>query len=243
MDDYFLSKCKIINHLKPQARIFFPEDQKEIALKVNSTLQSFAPKVQENLPLFFQTRFNRNNLEVAVAVLESVFNFKVNVNWDLLTAPDGRFFIKSHGTNFIVVDFAHTPDALKNICQGIKEAFPRHRLKVLFGCGGDRDRSKRPLMGAVADKYGDEIIVTSDNPRSEEPGQIIDDISVGIKSRPFAKKVLRPEAVREALENLKSEEVLLLAGKGHEDYILIKGVKYPYSDIGEVENFLARKKS
>jgi UDP-N-acetylmuramoyl-L-alanyl-D-glutamate--2,6-diaminopimelate ligase len=139
-----------------------------------------------------------------------------------------------------VVDFAHTPDALENICRGIRESFPNHKLKVLFGCGGDRDRTKRPLMGKIAETFGSEIYVTSDNPRSESPDQIIDDILKGMSSQHIQRITERPKAVEKAFHDLKENEILLLAGKGHEDYILIHGVKHPYSDIGEVEKFLAR---
>ena len=139
------------------------------------------------------------------------------------------------------MDFAHTPDALENICRSLRETFSHYKLKVLFGCGGDRDRSKRPLMGQVVDQYADEIYVTSDNPRSENPEQIIQDIIKGIQHHPPKIVIERPLAVKRAFAELKSKEILLLAGKGHENYILINGVKHPYSDIQEVEDFINRK--
>lgn len=129
---------------------------------------------------------------------------------------------------------------MDNICQGIRASFPHHKLKVLFGCGGDRDRKKRPLMGKIAETWGSEIYVTSDNPRSEDPVQIIDDIVAGMSSAHIQKIVERPRAVATAFNELTENEILLLAGKGHEGYILINGVKHPYSDIEEVEKFLAR---
>jgi UDP-N-acetylmuramoyl-L-alanyl-D-glutamate--2,6-diaminopimelate ligase len=127
-----------------------------------------------------------------------------------------------------------------NICRGIKKSFPEHRLKVLFGCGGDRDRTKRPLMGAVVDEWADEVYLTSDNPRTEDPGLIIDDIHKGFSRKIPRKIVDRREAVKIAFFEIKEKEVLLLAGKGHEDYILINGVKHPYSDIREVDDFVRR---
>jgi UDP-N-acetylmuramoyl-L-alanyl-D-glutamate--2,6-diaminopimelate ligase len=96
-------------------------------------------------------------------------------------------------------------------------------------------------MAAVVDNWADEIYVTSDNPRSEDPSQIIDDVLKGIKSKAFKKIIERPQAVQTAFKELKDNEILLLAGKGHEDYILIHGVKHPYSDIKQVDDFLARK--
>lgn len=245
MDEYFEAKCLLLKQLSESARLFVPKDQLELreALKLKSDKIETAPEILDRLPLFFQTRFNRNNLEVAAAILANVFKTQVPGNWEKITPPDGRFFIRQYKSSYIVVDFAHTPDALENICLGIKEAFPGYRLKVLFGCGGDRDRAKRPLMGKIADTLGDELYVTSDNPRSEDPNVIIDDIIQGIQKKRIHRIVERPLAVDTAFSELKDKEVLLLAGKGHEDYILIKGVKHHYSDIEEVEKFLARNKA
>ncbi len=241
MDAYFEAKAIIFKKLKAGAHLFVPSEQKILLqrLQDRSDKTREAPVVSGTLPLFFSTKFNRNNLEVALAMVEDVFNVKVPHKFDELNPPDGRFYIRPYKTNYIVVDFAHTPDALENICSGIRTAFPDHQLKVLFGCGGDRDRTKRPLMAATVEKWAHEIIVTSDNPRTEDPERIIDDIVQGIKSKNFKRIADRPKAVREAFHQLKEKEILLLAGKGHEDYILINGIKYPYSDIQEVENFLA----
>jgi UDP-N-acetylmuramoyl-L-alanyl-D-glutamate--2,6-diaminopimelate ligase len=242
MEEYFKAKAKIANHLAPPGKLFVPAEQTELKLKLKEIgiEATSAPTIEGDLPLFFSTRFNRNNLEVAHAIITSVFPQNINLDFSRLLPPDGRFFIKPYRRSFIVVDFAHTPDALENICQGIRTSFPSHRLKVLFGCGGDRDRLKRPLMAAVVEKFADFIYVTSDNPRSENPEQILDDIIKGIKKKPFLRIVDRPTAVHHAFDDLQDDEVLLLAGKGHEDYILINGVKHPYSDIKEVNDFLAR---
>ncbi len=242
MEAYFDAKCLLLNQLKPSAKIFVPTEQKRLFEEVLSvsTKTVKAPEIDDELPLFFRTRFNKNNLEVALAIVEDTFHTKVPRTFEKLQAPDGRFFIRSYKSNFIVVDFAHTPDALENICKGIRETFPNHRLKVLFGCGGDRDRTKRPKMAQVVDQFADEIYVTSDNPRSEDPDQIIDDVVKGISLKSFKRITERPQAVAIAFSELTENEVLLLAGKGHEDYILIHGVKHPYSDIREVEQFLSR---
>lgn len=244
MDAYFEAKALLFNYLKQGSHLFVPREQSDLLQRLSRVSFKTEPAdvIDGTLPLFFSTRFNRNNLEVARSMVEDTFKIKLNPNYDELVPTDGRFFIRPYGSNFIVVDFAHTPDALDNICSGIKSAFPQHALKVLFGCGGDRDRAKRPLMAQTVEKWADEIIVTSDNPRSEKPEQIIDDIVKGISTKKYTRIVERPQAVREAFTQLKEKEILLLAGKGHEDYILIHGVKYPYSDIQEVENFLAGKK-
>src|SRR5690606_31215429 len=111
-------------------------------------------------------------------------------------------------------------DALENILKALKETFSKRKIIVLFGCGGDRDRTKRPLMGKIAAQYADEVIVSSDNPRTEDPEQIIRDIVQGVGAHPAVKTITdRPTAVRETLSKLQQGDVLLLAGKGHEDYI------------------------
>lgn len=245
MEDYFGAKLLLAEQLKASARMFVPTNETHLyeKLKNATKLVSKAPVLEMALPVFFSTRFNRNNLEVAVAIIEKTFNIKVPNVFDKIKTPDGRFYIRPYGSSYLVVDFAHTPDALENICKGIKDAFPGYALKVLFGCGGDRDRTKRPLMGKVADTCADYIYLTSDNPRSEDPAQIILDIQNGITTTKLKVIVDRPEAVKLAFAELNDHEILLLAGKGHEDYILKNGVKHPYSDIREVEKFLEGKRS
>jgi UDP-N-acetylmuramoyl-L-alanyl-D-glutamate--2,6-diaminopimelate ligase len=242
MEEYFAAKLLLFNYLKPEGQVFVPTEQKSLFEKIHRVTPKViqAPEIEGRLPLFFCTGFNRNNLEVAVSMVESTFKIKLHGSFDQIVPPDGRFYIRPYKSNYIVVDFAHTPDALENICRGIRESFPEHKLKLLFGCGGDRDRSKRALMGKIAESFASHIYVTSDNPRSENPEQIIDDIMKNMTSENIDRIVERPKAVARAFLELKENEILLLAGKGHEDYILIQGVKHPYSDIVEVEKFLAR---
>lgn len=242
MKEYFEAKCLLLLQLTKNAKLFVPEDQVDLFNEIvkKTGVVKKAKKIKAELPIFFKTKFNKENLEVAVSIVEDVFECKVLEDFKELTPPDGRFYIKPYKSSYIVVDFAHTPDALENICKGIQESFPGFYLKVLFGCGGDRDRSKRPLMGKVADQFADEIYLTSDNPRSEDPAQIIEDIKEGIRNKKFHIEIERPKAVQKAFSELGEKEVLLLAGKGHEDYILIKGVKHHYSDIEEVDKFVAK---
>jgi UDP-N-acetylmuramoyl-L-alanyl-D-glutamate--2,6-diaminopimelate ligase len=242
MESYFEAKCLLLHYLKRDAKIFFPKEQNDLFLRVSQkSKQCFsAAEITDDLPVFFRTRFNRNNLEVAAAIISEVYKQSIPNKWDQINPPDGRFCIRAYKSNYIIVDFAHTPDALENICKGIKEAFPGYKLKVLFGCGGDRDRTKRPLMGKVAGQWADKIYLTSDNPRSEDPLQIIKDIAQGIDHKNVHQIPERPKAVELAFAELGTQEVLLLAGKGHEDYILINGIKHPYSDIEEVEKFISR---
>lgn len=122
----------------------------------------------------------------------------------------------------IIIDYAHTPDGLKNILETFREC-EKNRLTVLFGCGGDRDKTKRPIMGSVAARYADFVIVTSDNPRSETPSEIIKDILVGLKGSTTPYEVIenRAEAIKYAIETARKNDIIVLAGKGHETYQIL----------------------
>ena len=137
----------------------------------------------------------------------------------------------------VFVDYAHTPDALENVCSTLKNLNYR-RLFVLFGCGGNRDKGKRPLMAAAVSKYADKIFITSDNPRNEDREAIIADILPGLgKFSAFVSEVDRKKAIFQALTELGSDDVLLIAGKGHEDYQIIGETKYPFHDASVVQQW------
>ena len=141
----------------------------------------------------------------------------------------------------VVVDFAHTPDALEKVLTALR----RHcsgRLWCVFGCGGDRDTGKRPLMGAMVARHADEMVVTSDNPRTEKPARILADIVKGIPAgRSFQVIENRNQAVEYAVLNAAAEDLILLAGKGHEDYQDVQGVKHPYSDVSAAQQALDKR--
>lgn len=136
----------------------------------------------------------------------------------------GRFEVVPTGRDFtVVIDYAHTPDGLEKICRAMKEC-SRGRLVTLFGCGGDRDRAKRPLMGKTAAELSDFLVITSDNPRSENPGDIINDILKGIPDNtPHIVIENRVDAIHWAIDNARPDDVILLAGKGHETYQILAG--------------------
>jgi UDP-N-acetylmuramoyl-L-alanyl-D-glutamate--2,6-diaminopimelate ligase len=139
----------------------------------------------------------------------------------------------------LVVDYAHTPDALDKALSTLREiAIARGgRLICLFGCGGERDPGKRPMMGALAERLADQIIVTSDNPRGEDPQHIADQILAGMQSKPLV-ELDRARAIRNAVAIADARDVILLAGKGHEAYQEIAGVKHPFSDMGSAQRAL-----
>ena len=130
----------------------------------------------------------------------------------------------------VFVDYAHTPDALLNVLKTLRELEPR-RLIVVFGCGGDRDKQKRPLMGEVVDRHANHAIITSDNPRKENPDAIIAEIEKGFRSDHFEKIVDRAQAIARAIELAQPRDIVLIAGKGHENYQEFADHTVPFEDI------------
>lgn len=151
----------------------------------------------------------------------------------------GRFEVIEDRGRYIIIDFAHSPDSLSNLLNATKP-MKKNKLITVFGCGGDRDKSKRAIMGEIAGLNSDYTIITSDNPRFEEPQSIINEIEKGIKKTDceYNSIIERKEAISKALSIAKSGDVVIIAGKGAEDYIDIKGNKYPYSDKGTVMELL-----
>ena len=147
--------------------------------------------------------------------------------------------LDSKNNNIVIIDYAHTPDALENIINSLNKSKKEKKLITVFGCGGDRDIDKRAKMGKVATEKSDYTIITSDNPRSEEPNKIINDIENGIDEKKSNYIVIedREEAIKKTLENNR-DSIILIAGKGHETYQEIKGERYPFSDRDVVENQL-----
>ena len=130
----------------------------------------------------------------------------------------------------VFVDYAHTPDALRNVLKTLRELEP-HRLIVVFGCGGNRDREKRPLMGEIVDRHADYAIVTSDNPRKEDPDAIIVEIEKGFRSSRYEKMVDRTQAIDRAIALAQPRDIVLIAGKGHENYQEFADHTVPFDDI------------
>ena len=141
-----------------------------------------------------------------------------------------------------VVDYAHTPDAIENVLKAINEVVDgKGQVITVCGCGGNRDKTKRPLMAQEAVKQSNRVIITSDNPRNEEPQDIINDMLAGLNAQQM-KKVLaiadRREAIKTACMMAQKGDVILIAGKGHEDYQIVKGVKHHFDDKEEVRAFI-----
>jgi UDP-N-acetylmuramoyl-L-alanyl-D-glutamate--2,6-diaminopimelate ligase len=142
----------------------------------------------------------------------------------------GRFEkVWNRNGRHVIVDYAHTPDALERVLSTAR-SLCRGKLSCVFGCGGDRDKTKRPIMGAIAERMADKAWLTSDNPRTENPADIINDVRAGMKTDKFSVVENREEAIYKACAELKDGDWLVIAGKGHEDYQIIGKTKHHFDD-------------
>ena len=181
--------------------------------------------------------FNAYNL---LAVYGAAVNLGIEsnvalTNLSMLAGAEGRFDYIISGKQVIgIIDYAHTPDALENVLATIKKLRKGYEQVItVVGCGGDRDKTKRPIMAQTACDLSDKVILTSDNPRTEDPAQIIADMEAGLNTaakRKYISILDRKEAIKAAVEFAKPEDIVLVAGKGHEKYQDIHGVKHPFDD-------------
>ena len=191
-------------------------------------------------------RYNIANLLAVAAVLHDAGQPAADIVRRLceLTPPPGRMErVGGHGEPLVVVDFAHSPDALDNALAALRPVADARggRLAVVFGCGGDRDRGKRPQMAAIAERRADRVLVTSDNPRSEDPAAIVAEIMAGLVRGEA--EIDRAAAIQKAVREAGPGDVILLAGKGHEAYQEIAGVRHPFSDVEEARRALALRRA
>jgi UDP-N-acetylmuramoyl-L-alanyl-D-glutamate--2,6-diaminopimelate ligase len=210
-------KCRIVeNHLNG---LLLNIDNKEVWVKLIGQFNAY------NILAVYTTavllKQDATNILTALSALNSV---------------EGRFqYLKSENGIIGIVDYAHTPDALKNVLETIKGIRTgNEQVITLAGCGGDRDAAKRPVMAQIACQFSNKVILTADNPRSEDPEEILNQMQKGIDPVD-AKKTLRitdrKEAIRTAISLAKPGDIILIAGKGHEKYQEIKGVKHPFDDF------------
>jgi UDP-N-acetylmuramyl-tripeptide synthetase len=185
------------------------------------------------------------NVYNSLAALTTVCSLGVSLDEALKAVEDfqgvrGRFQMVRKGQQFaVVVDYAHTPDGLENILKAAREITSRSLITV-FGCGGDRDRTKRPLMGKIAATLSDSVIITSDNPRTEDPGKILQDIEEGVRpvKSDYEKIVDRRDAIGRALHRAQPGDTVVVAGKGHENYQIFKDRTIHFDDVEVVEEQL-----
>ena len=263
MEDYFLAKARLFEEYAYTYAVINEDDPYGKRLKVIAKNPRTYGREGDLKILDFQTDFEGSRLRVAYEgkVYDFFSNLRGNFQaynlslgilvgflWGLESQAiqegirqvqvPGRFETYKGKGFVVVIDYAHTPDALEKVLRTAR-ALCKNRLIVVFGAGGNRDRTKRPLMGKTAEAIADLIVLTSDNPRFEEPMAIIEDILSGIENKG---KVLveqdRRKAIELAISMAQEGDVILIAGKGHEDYQEIKGVKYPFKDSEVVKEVL-----
>ena len=202
----------------------------------------------DNLPYIVETKlkneFNVYNYLTAIGFAHAL-GYSINDIIDvtpLVGAPKGRCEqIKVNG-GLAVVDYAHTPDAVEKIIESFKKT-TTGKVITLVGCGGDRDKTKRPIMGDIASKKSDYVVFTSDNPRTEDPEQILRDILEGVKTDNYEVEVDRKKAIVKALDLIEPGDAVLILGKGHEDYQIVGKEKHHFDDAEEVKNYVFNKKA
>ena len=184
-------------------------------------------------------KFNVYNYLTAYSIVRSLgYTFEqVEAATKNVQPPVGRCEVIPVNAGYAVVDYAHTPDAVEKICTTINELKGEGKTITLVGCGGDRDRKKRPIMGRIASENSDYVIVTSDNPRTEDPNEIIKEILPGIEKDNYTVEVDRTTAIKKGIEMLKPGDIVLVLGKGHEDYQIIGHNKIHLDDHEVIEDW------
>ncbi|MBS4172422.1 UDP-N-acetylmuramoyl-L-alanyl-D-glutamate--2,6-diaminopimelate ligase [Bacillus sp. FJAT-49736] len=195
-------------------------------IEMNSRGTSFtlvSPEGENRVHLQLIGKFSIYNVLAAISV-GYVFNIPLESiigSMEKVKGVSGRFELVNAGQAFpIIVDYAHTPDSLENVLKTVQQ-FAKKRIFVVVGCGGDRDKTKRPIMAQIACKYATDAIFTSDNPRSEDPEAILQDMEAGVKDQKYVKMVDRKKAIHYAVQHAGDGDVVLIAGKGHETYQII----------------------
>lgn len=261
LEEYLNAKCKLFEQLKPDGYAIINLDDKNSdkvikasrgkvityaikkeadlrATNINLTSQGVSFEVQGKLNFSINMKltglFNVYNTLAAIGCgyARGLSEREIKIGLEGVKGVDGRFEIVEMGQDFsIIVDYAHTPDGMENVFKTALELV-EGRLFVVFGCGGDRDKGKRPEMGKIAAKYSDYIILTSDNPRSEEPLAIISDIEAGIRGSKTLYKVIpdRRDAIFFAIEKAKKGDMVIILGKGHETYQIFKDKTISFDD-------------
>ena len=207
---------------------------------ISGTVETGGETIHISSPLMGS--YNLHNILAAVAtatVLEVPVDAIESGVQSLVTVPGRVERMKSHNGAIVIVDYAHTPDAYNKLFSSLKTLLPRgNRLGVIFGCGGDRDQEKRPLMAAEAEAYADKIYVAPDNPRTESIDTINKDIARGFKKESHSFHTDRGEAIREAVAWLKPEDILVIVGKGREDYQITGAERMHHSDVETVKQIV-----
>jgi len=238
-EDYFAAKCKLFEMAdKKVINVDNEWGRRIVAMNLPNTMQVRASDINFQLPSNIVGQFNYENAAVArgICIQLGLTNEQIIKGFANFKGVNGRMELVYDADFKVIIDYAHTPDGLSNILKTARE-FCEGRLVVVFGCGGDRDKAKRPIMGRIASELADICIVTSDNPRTEKPEEIINEILMGMDECDNTIITNRREAIEYALKNAKKDDVIILAGKGHEDYQIIGTEKHHFDEheiVGEI---------
>jgi len=190
-------------------------------------------------PLFGKYNIYNAMASIGILLTLGIDIEKINEYYPTLEAPKGRINIIDYKTNKIIIDYAHTPDGLKQVLTSASK-LTSGKTYVVFGCPGNRDRAKRPIMAKIADKYSDYFIITNDDPHYEDEMQIINDAIKGLESDKYDIIIDRKKAISKGIKLLKKDDTLLILGKGHEDSIIIKDKEIPHNDEKYVKEVIAK---
>ena len=262
MDNYFVAKSKIFARPYTNLAAICVDDfyGRELAKRINIPFCTYAINDDadykaEKIKMvgagqkFYvkQTEFNINmagrfNVLNALAVIGILSELGFDANeiaegLDTLKGVDGRFNSFDIGGKLVIVDYAHTPDGLKNVLQTCREIVINKKLFCVFGCGGNREKEKRAIMGRISSCLADFTIITSDNPRFEKREDIAHDIECGFENQNYVIELDRAKAIKLAIDSAECGDVILIAGKGAENYIDENGAKIPYCDLDEVKKY------
>lgn len=262
MEEYLQAKLKLFDHVKENGiRIVNQDDAyaeaflKEGALtygmekadyqfqNVRMTLQKSIFELKKGNSIDeYETQligtYNLYNLVSIMVILDQLQLLSPQLIASL-QEPKGRMEKITYQDSIIVIDYAHTPDAVWNILKTMKE-LEHHHIYTVLGCGGNRDKTKRPIMADIATKYSDYVIFTSDNPRNEDPEMILEDMIRHLTCDNYEVDKNRENAIQKGIQRCQKDDILLILGKGHETYQLIKGVKYDFDDCSVVRNYIRR---
>ena len=257
MEEYLLEKQKLFKMTNNSIAIVNKDDKyhnyfmldnhnitygkEECDYKINnikSTLDGSSFKLNDEV--YFTKligEYNIYNISIVIILLKLLNVDNIESLIKELDSPSGRMDIIKYNDNNIIIDYAHTPDAVEKIIKEIKK-LPHNKIITLIGCGGNRDKTKRSIMGDVSTKYSDFVIFTSDNPRYEKPKKILNDIICKLDVNNYKIIVKRKKAIKNAIQMLSKNDILLLLGKGHEDYQVIKNKIKHFSDKEVVLKYL-----
>ncbi len=268
MENYANCKKKLFNQIKPggKAVINYDDPNKNIFMLDYNTNITYGFKggdykitdyqmsilgsmftfvndgVKQNIKVPLIGKYNIYNVLVTIVILNELGFTYSDISNTLLSAscPDGRMDMVEYKNNRIIIDYAHTPDAIQNIISTVKEVCDGH-IYTVFGCTGDRDRTKRPIMTKLVTDTCDMAIITSDDLHNEEPERIVDDMLNGLKNTNYKIEMDRKKAIIMGINLLNVNDVLLILGKGHEEVMIVKDKKIPFNDKKTVLEYLESK--